>query len=320
MAIGVLEDRSARCPFWYSIPRLARLPQVTRAIEKPELPCVCGSHRYSLELEGLFNRHMCVNYPFRVLRCSACGLHRTDPPPYEDDATAPVYQEGLGGGEGEALSRTGDLGDESESAFVEYAEQVLQYLGRFVPAGRLLDVGCSSGSLMAAAQRAGYEVAGVELYRTAAEYAAQRTGAPVVIGTLDDVPFEADSFDAVVMSHVFEHVTDPNGTLTKLRRLLRPGGVLLLSCPNYGSVLRRVYGVNWYGLSPQFHMWQFTPASLARIVRAGGFDLELVSSRECMAYEMEPSVKGVARWALARAASAIRSGDAVWVAARKPAV
>src|SRR5581483_1316461 len=180
-------------------------------------------------MAGKFNRHGCVDYPFRVLRCRRCGLHRTDPPPYQGLADAErFYSQGSGGGEGEALDLTGEIDPEMQALASRLAEDILRQLAPFASAGRLLDVGCSTGALLAAAQQHGYEVAGVEVNQAAAQYARQRTGAPVATGSLESEELPERSFDVITLNHVFEHVVDPPALLARIQALLKPGGLLFI--------------------------------------------------------------------------------------------
>jgi len=91
------------------------------------------------------------------------------------------------------------------------------------------------------------------------------------VGTLDEGTFTASSFDAVVMTHVIEHVPDPLPLLVTCRNLLRPGGKLIVTCPNVDAYGRRRYGASWIALDPPRHEHLFTRASLVALVRAAGF-------------------------------------------------
>jgi SAM-dependent methyltransferase len=93
------------------------------------------------------------------------------------------------------------------------------------------------------------------------------------IGTLESVDYGEMSFDAVVMNHSLEHVVDPEADLRRVLSLLRPGGLLLLSVPNFGSWQRRVFGVHWYPLDLPRHRTHFTAAALDHALTNAGFDV-----------------------------------------------
>ena len=98
--------------------------------------------------------------------------------------------------------------------------------------GRLLDVGCGNGRFLAQMRGLGWEVVGVEPDPEAARIAKERFGLEVFQDTLEEAKFPNDSFDAITMNHVIEHVPDPVGLLAESRRILKPGGKLVVVTPN----------------------------------------------------------------------------------------
>ncbi|HWC26500.1 MAG TPA: class I SAM-dependent methyltransferase, partial [Solirubrobacteraceae bacterium] len=101
------------------------------------------------------------------------------------------------------------------------------------PGGRVLDVGCASGGLLALLRPHAAHLAGVELSPSAAR-AAARVADRVVCGALEDpqLPFEPASFDLVVLADVLEHLVDPAAGLARAAGWCRPGGAVLVSVPN----------------------------------------------------------------------------------------
>ncbi|MHB8491316.1 MAG: class I SAM-dependent methyltransferase [Solirubrobacteraceae bacterium] len=97
---------------------------------------------------------------------------------------------------------------------------------------RILDAGCGSGRNMV--ELAGYgEVSGIELSETAVEAARARHVGEVVAGSLDRLPFADERFDLAVCLDVIEHLDDDRGALAELRRVIAPGGSLLVTVPAY---------------------------------------------------------------------------------------
>ena len=136
--------------------------------------------------------------------------------------------------------------------------------------GKLLDVGCGSGDSMALMSMLGWTVEGVEFDPAAAE-TARAKGLKVHQGSLAEQKFPAGSFDAVGLSHVIEHVANPVAVIAECRRVLAPGGVLVLVTPNTRSIGHRLYGADWVALDPPRHLHIFTPAALTKAVRTAGF-------------------------------------------------
>ena len=101
---------------------------------------------------------------------------------------------------------------------------------------RLLDVGANGGFLVEAARELGFEAVGVELDPVSVDYAARHfAGSRFVRGTVEDLAAAGEpTFDAVYCSEVIEHVPDPNGFISGIVALMRPGALLYLTTPDIG--------------------------------------------------------------------------------------
>lgn len=135
---------------------------------------------------------------------------------------------------------------------------------------RLLDVGCGSGGLMERTRGLGWEVEGTEVDPRASA-AARGRGLTVHDGDLAACAFPGGSFDVVHLGHVIEHVDDPEGLLRECRRVLKPGGRLVILTPNAAGWGHRHFGGDWRGLEPPRHLHVFNPANLAAAVARAGF-------------------------------------------------
>ena len=138
------------------------------------------------------------------------------------------------------------------------------------PNGRLLEVGCGSGATLEFMNELGWQAEGVDFDPAAVEQA-RRRGLTVHLGTLAEQKLPENTFDAVVARHFIEHVPDPIDILRECRRLLKPGGLLVLITPNARSWGHRLYLANWRGLEPPRHLRIFTRSSLAATSRRAGF-------------------------------------------------
>lgn len=144
-------------------------------------------------------------------------------------------------------------------------------IGRFRKSGKLLDVGAGVGCLVASALRYGFSAQGIEVSKWAARFAREEKGLPIRTGLLEDAEFGPDYFDVVVINHVLEHVDDPKGMLAEVRRILKPGGMLVIGVPNIGSIMAHLKGGRWASLRPEEHIWHFTPVTLKHLVRESFF-------------------------------------------------
>ncbi|MET9898148.1 methyltransferase domain-containing protein [Streptomyces sp. NPDC006446] len=156
----------------------------------------------------------------------------------------------------------------------------------------VLDIGCGDGTAAATAAPflAGHRVVGVDWSQDALRRA--RTRVPYAIrGELADggLPFAEETADAVLFSEVVEHLVDPDGALDEIRRVLRPGGHLMLSTPNLAAWYNR--GLLLAGVQPVFsevslravhgrpgrevvgHLRLYTARALREFVTASGFEV-----------------------------------------------
>ena len=144
---------------------------------------------------------------------------------------------------------------------------------RFLPAmpqGRLLDVGCGSGEWLLAMRELGWQVEGIDSDEEAANVARQR-GLGVRCGSLEQQSFSNDSFDAVTLNHVIEHVPDPIQTLIECGRILKRGGKLVICTPNSTSLGHRIFKENWRGLEPPRHLHLFSMQAILRLLELARF-------------------------------------------------
>lgn len=135
---------------------------------------------------------------------------------------------------------------------------------------RLLEVGCGNGAFLKVAQSCGWDVVGLDTDAIAVEMA-NRSGLCVHAGVLEETTFPQQHFDAITLTHVIEHLHDPQRSLEICYKMLRPGGVLTVATPNLHSTGHRVFGRNWVHLDPPRHLVLFTPQSLRDTLKRAGF-------------------------------------------------
>ncbi len=204
---------------------------------------------------------------WRVVRCAACGLGVLDPRPTPAELAELYGQEYFETN----LMESGAPGSPQFEKRLGLEAHRIRLFRWAKKRGRVLDVGCGYGYFLAACQAKGYDVHGIELSGFAASHASQTLGLPVTMGALDEVDLPPASFDVVTMWHVLEHTQDPLAALARAREWLRPDGLLVVEVPNHQSTDARAFWPDWVGWGLPYHLFHFTPSTLARVLEKGGF-------------------------------------------------
>jgi len=136
--------------------------------------------------------------------------------------------------------------------------------------GKLLDVGCGNGSFLKRMREKGWNAEGLDFDPLAIERA-QSDGLHARLGDLTTMGYPANSFNAITMNHVIEHVGNPEAYIAECWRILAPGGKLIVVTPNNRSWGHHLFGRNWRDLDPPRHLHVFSSKSLLRIARRAGF-------------------------------------------------
>jgi SAM-dependent methyltransferase len=188
-------------------------------------------------------------YPTHVVECRACGFIFRNPRPASVTSAyvRDQYSES-------------HLRSEFESQR-KWAEKKSLILTDWLPVDRtpvVIEVGSFVGGFLAAGQRRGWIMLGVDPGKQVTEFCRTRR-LPVYCGTLGDASIADGSVDAVVIWNTFDQLPDPDTTLAAARRILRRTGLLVVRVPN-GSFYRK--GVElmkgttiWRNLVPTFFAW-----------------------------------------------------------------
>jgi SAM-dependent methyltransferase len=143
--------------------------------------------------------------------------------------------------------------------------------------GQAMDVGCGRGDLGALLISRGWSVIGVEPSAEAAASAADK-GLETRVGTLGSVDLAGRQFDAITFQHSLEHVVDPAADLARVSELLAPGGKLLVSVPNFGSLQRQAFRGRWFHLDLPRHRFHYTEAGLRALADGAGLTVAATGS------------------------------------------
>jgi 2-polyprenyl-3-methyl-5-hydroxy-6-metoxy-1,4-benzoquinol methylase len=221
---------------------------------------LCGSKDSGIEF---------VKGGLEVTRCRHCGLVYANPrltqaeiwkrysPTYFWDEYMPAHQ--------------APHGEFVAEWHRKRAEPFLDLLSPYRSIDTLLEVGCAAGFFLKIAADAGWRAHGVEIMTPAVEYARAQLSLDVIEGTLEQAHFANASFDAVIMIETIEHLLDPISVVGEAYRVLRPGGALCITTPNYNSIMHDWLGIDWSVLSPAEHVYYFTETTLTQLMKQVGF-------------------------------------------------
>lgn len=158
--------------------------------------------------------------------------------------------------------------------------------------GRALEIGCGNGNTLEQLSAIGWEAWGLDLDAEAIAGARQRLSLDLRVGTLEEQGYPDEHFDCVGSVHTFEHLPDFASSLHECHRILRRGGHLVVSTPNWKSATHRRFGPAWRGLEPPRHLFLFTRQTLAlALVEAGFRVLEVRTTARGAAYAYRESAR-----------------------------
>jgi len=249
------------------------------------VPCaLCGADTTLLLFHGWDRLHGGPGR-FATVQCQGCGLIYLNPRPPRTEMEG--YYPTDYPPHAQAIEATKERLNPCTSLFMSrwgarYGIRAIRYHGlskqlravvALQPPGDLLDVGCGSGAFLAYARDHGWKVRGVELVEAAASFCRDVLNLPVVTGDLLEASFPSQSFDVVTLWSVLEHVHNPMAVLHEIRRILRPGGLLVLAIPNLDSVDAHLFGPAWVGYDVPRHLYLFSHTVIQRMLAQCGFGM-----------------------------------------------
>jgi 2-polyprenyl-3-methyl-5-hydroxy-6-metoxy-1,4-benzoquinol methylase len=210
-----------------------------------------------------------VKLGYAIGRCIRCGLVYANPRAPRDLILSRYSREYFWD---EYLPSQGVVDGQFDLNYFDVRNRaILDMIGARTTGRRLLEVGIGAGFFLKSAERAGWQVQGIELSEEATRFATDRLGLSIRCEYAESALVEPGSFDAAIISDVVEHLFDPGAVLSAMSRALAPGGTLVLTTPNFDAASRHLLGADWAVLSPTEHLYYFTEESLTRLLRASGF-------------------------------------------------
>ena len=210
---------------------------------------------------------------FTLMRCPSCGVVYTLDPPSEEEMSNYYNQK---------LNLKLKLGDSPSGLigrlYYHVRNRMLRKKVRIVESqayrtgGSLLNYGAKTGFFSYKMERRGWKVTSVERYHEERLFSLEMFHHRMI-----DIPemksLHPGTFDVITMWHVFEHSHNPNQLLDRFYELLRPGGILVIACPNIRSTDAMLYGPYWAAYDVPRHIWHFNPNSITGLLQRHGFTL-----------------------------------------------
>ncbi len=144
--------------------------------------------------------------------------------------------------------------------------------------GKVLDVGCATGVFLKGMQDRDWQAYGIEPSDYAATYAKEQLKLNVTHDYLKADSYEANQFDLITLWDVFEHLPNPEETLQIIHKILKPGGVLLLTLPNSQSWDRHIFKQAWAGWDTPRHYFTYNEKCLTQLLERHGFGFKRLKS------------------------------------------
>lgn len=207
---------------------------------------------------------------YDIFECVECKIAMIHPLP-SDDYLAKLYSDGN--------YRT------QEGKRFGFIIESLIHLGRikkrrrinqFVKSGEILDIGCGRGLFLDVMRRGGWKTIGTELNEITASYASKAYGLKILPGDITQHQLPGESFNAININQVLEHLKNPHEVIEECYRLLRKGGVLIISVPDLSSLQFTIGKENWFLLDLPFHLFHFTEKGLSRLLHKNNFKVKRI--------------------------------------------
>lgn len=129
----------------------------------------------------------------------------------------------------------------------------IKSIPKFVPGGKILEIGCSHGALLTELKNLGWDVQGIEMSEKMADYA-RSVGLDVSGKRIEDNDYTENGFDVIIMNMVLEHLYDPFQNLKRITSWIKPGGQLIFSIPYIEGVEFKIFKDYSYGLQLPHHI------------------------------------------------------------------
>ncbi len=224
---------------------------------------ICGDPRISIAFIAVDRNRRIDERRFDVRRCLNCGVGFTTP-----KLSAPELSKYY---THEYYSLDNNL--KLEVTTRPHNQVRIDRIKKFIKNGKLLDIGAGTGMFLKTAKENGFQSEGLEIAEEAAAFGRKTWGLSIQQGNLHETLLPAGAYDVVTLGHVYEHLHEPRDAAKQLHSILRSGGLLVISVPNFGSLQAKIFRSLWFHLDVPRHLFHYTPPSLRMLLEAAGFEV-----------------------------------------------
>lgn len=227
---------------------------------------VCNNNEFRPFLK--VKDHFLTKQDFTLQTCPKCGLVLTNPFPEKQEIGKYYDSDEYYSHPEKSTSFFSQIYEAVKKVNIKYKFKVAT---SGLQKGSLLDIGCGSGDFLNYAKEQGWNICGVEPNEKARQYSKDKTKSKIL--SPDEVLSQADHlYDVITMWHVLEHVEDLNWQCQQLKRLLKPGGRLIIALPNIHSYDAQHYKEYWAAYDVPRHLYHFGFSTIRLLLSKYGFN------------------------------------------------
>jgi 2-polyprenyl-3-methyl-5-hydroxy-6-metoxy-1,4-benzoquinol methylase len=231
---------------------------------------VCGNHNFK-------QTYSCIDYTvshetFSIVSCADCNLMITNPRPETKDLRKYYQSENYISHSNKTQGIIDFVYKFSRVFTLRWKISLVKKFSIKKGGFSILDYGCGTGDFLSQCKLSGLTISGVEPSEKARAIATQTSGADIK-ESLQEIK---NTFDAITLFHVLEHVPELNETLNGLMSLLEKNGTMFIAVPNHESYDAQFFKSHWAGFDVPRHLWHFSKGNMTQLLEHHGLKLKSI--------------------------------------------
>jgi ubiquinone/menaquinone biosynthesis C-methylase UbiE len=241
--------------------------------------CGTGEDRFEFLFSGQ-DRLYGIKGAFKIFRCINCGLVFVNPQLSREEMTE-FYPKGKYYSYSEIINKKKPIYQKILYYLIRFHKFVFvllsKPLSRSIPVikhGKILDIGCGNGEfLLRFSKSTSVGLYGVEIYSIKNDL---KDKIHFSKGSLIDAEYRNNVFDIITLNHTLEHLDNPDKVFVELKRILKPGGKVIIAVPNITSLAYWIFKKNWVGLDIPRHLFSYSTKTLLRFAQKAGLKIKKI--------------------------------------------